>query len=251
MITDNIVFLNIIFLLLCGGVPYFILLEKSDKFSAKAIFIVSGFLLLSAVILSFYTDREYMTSFVVISFFTALYAIYRATQTTNFYKLGYYFIFINAPFFILFEEHGAFYSLSLLVSLLGIYAIASFYEKHYGSANYLYVRGITLATPLVGIHITVYLITIGLYPPLPNSLFFITHIFNSEANALWFVIVITLYAGNFLVSMRVLEKSIFGKINPNIHYVDLNFKEKITHFAIIVSLVLLSIYGIKEILTWA
>ena len=51
--------------------------------------------------------------------------------------------------------------------------IASFYEKHYGSANYLYVRGVTLATPLVGISITVYLITLGLYPPLPNSLFFL------------------------------------------------------------------------------
>lgn len=242
---------NIIFLLLAGGVPYYLFLERSDKFSSKTIFILSGFSLLCAVALTFIIHKEYTTPFVIISFVSAVYSIYRAMNTTNFYKLGYYFIFMNAPFFLLFEGNGAFYSLSLLVSLLGIYAIASFYEKHYGSANYLYVRGITLATPLVGIHITVYLITIGLYPPLPNSLFFITYIFNSQANLLWFVVVITLYFGNFLVSMKVLEKAIFGKTNPNIHYVDLNFKEKVTHFTIIILLVLLSIYGLKEILSWA
>ena len=241
---------SIIFLLLAGGVPYYLLLEKSNRFNSKWIFIVSGFLLLTAIILTFFIENKHATEFVIISFITALYSIYKATKTTNFYKLAYYFIFINAPFFILFEDHGAFYSLSLLVSLIGIYAIAVFYEKHYGSANYLYVRGITLATPLVGIHITVYLITIGLYPPLPNSLFFLTYIFNSEANLLWFIVVITLYFGNFLVSMKVLEKSIFGKTNPSIHYVDLNFKEKITHFIIIILLTLLSIYGIREILLW-
>ncbi len=242
---------NIIFLLLAGGLPYYILLEKSTSFSSKSIFIISWIFLFCAVVLTMFMEQNHTTLIVVISFISALYSIYRATKTTNFYKLGYYFIFINAPFFLLFEGHGALYSVSLLVSLLGIYAIASFYEKHYGSANYLYVRGITLATPLVGIHITVYLITIGLYPPLPNSLFFLTYIFNTEANLLWFIVVITLYFGNFLVSMRVLEKSIFGKTNPNIHYVDLNFKEKVTHFTIIILLVLLSVYGLKEILQWA
>ncbi|MBT5935066.1 hypothetical protein [Sulfurimonas sp.] len=241
---------NIFFLLLAGGLPYYLILEKSDIFSSKSIFKVSGLFLLIAIILTFFIEKEIPTQFVIISFLSALYSIYRATQTTNFYKLAYYFIFMNAPFFMLFESHGAFYSLSLLVSLIGIYAIASFYEKHYGSANYLYVRGITLATPLVGIHITVYLISIGLYPPLPNSLFFLTYIFNSEADLLWFIVVITLYFGNFLVSMKVLEKSIFGKTNPNIHYVDLNFKEKITHFIIIILLILLSIHGIREILLW-
>lgn len=241
---------NTLFLLLASGLPYYIFLEKNDKFSSKSIFLLSGFLLLCAIVLSFFIPNEYSPPFVVISFISAIYSIYRATKTTNFYKLGYYFIFINAPFFLLFTEQGPFYSLSLLVSLLGIYAIASFYEKHYGSANYLYVRGITLATPLVGIHITVYLISIGLYPPLPNSLFFLTYIFNSEPDVLWYVVVITLYFGNFLISMKVLEKSIFGKTNPNIHYVDLDFKEKITHFIIIMLLTILSIYGLKEILQW-
>ena len=241
---------NIVFLLLVSGLPYYIVLEKIDKISSKSIFILSGFLLLCAIILSFFIHNQHSQILVLIAFISALYSIYRATRTTNFYKLGYYFIYINAPFFLLFEEQGAFYSLSLLVSLVGIYAIASFYEKHYGSANYLYVRGITLATPLVGIHITVYLITIGLYPPLPNSLFFLTYIFNSQADLLWYIVVITIYFGNFLISMKVLERSIFGKKNPNIHYVDLNFKERITHFSIVILLVLLSLYGVKEILAW-
>ena len=242
---------NILFLLLVSGLPYYIILEKSDKFSSKIIFLISAFLLLCAIGLSFFVENEHSRLFVIIAFISAMYSIYRATKTTNFYKLAYYFIYINAPFFLLFEEAGAFYSLSLLVSLIGLYSIANFYEKHYGSANYLYVRGITLATPLVGIHITVYLISIGLYPPLPNSLFFLTYIFNTEADLLWYVVVISIYLGNFLVSMKVLEKSIFGKTNPNIHYVDLDKKEKITHFSIIVLLALLSIYGVKEILTWA
>jgi len=241
---------NIIFLLLVSGLPYYILLEKSDKFTSKSIFLLSAFLLSCAIVLSFFIHNAHSESLVIISFISAMYSIYRATRTTNFYKLAYYFIYINAPFFLLFEEQGAFYSLSLLVSLIGLYAIANFYEKHYGSANYLYVRGITLATPLVGIHITVYLISIGLYPPLPNSLFFLTYIFNTEADLLWYIVVISIYLGNFLISMKVLEKSIFGKTNPNIHYVDLNPKEKMTHFTIIALLALLSMYGLKEISLW-
>ncbi len=241
---------NILFLLLVSGVPYFIFLEKSKLFNSKSIFLLSAFMLLGAIGLSFFMKNEHSEPFVIISFLSAVYTIYRATKTTNFYKLGYYFIFINAPFFLLFEEQGAFYSLSLLVSLLGIYSIASFYEKHYGSANYLYVQGITLATPLVGISITVYLITLGLYPPLPNSLFFLTYIFNAEMNALWYMVVITLYFGNFLISMKVLEKSIFGKKNPDIHYVDLDYKDKVTHVTIMGMLIILSFFGVEEILLW-
>lgn len=241
---------NILFFLLVSGLPYYILLEKSEKFTSRTIFLFSAFLLSCAIVLSFFIVNHHSEIFVVISFFSAMYSVYRATKTTNFYKLAYYFIYINAPFFLLFEEHGAFYSLSLLVSLSGLFAIASFYEKHYGSANYLYVRGITLATPLVGIHITIYLISIGLYPPLPNSLFFLTYIFNTQADLLWYIVVVSIYLGNFLVSMKVLEKSIFGKKNPEIHYYDLNNKEKTTHIIIVTLLTLLSIYGIKEILAW-
>jgi hypothetical protein len=241
---------NILFFLLVSGLPYYLFLEKNDKFTPKSIFQLSALLLLCAIGLSFIIDNEHSRSLVFISFISSMYTVYRAMKTTNFYKLSYYFIYINAPFFLLFEEQGAFYSLSLLVSLFGLYAIANFYQKHYGSANYLYVRGITLATPLVGIHITVYLISIGLYPPLPNSLFFLTYVFNTQTDFLWYFIVIGVYFGNFLVSMKILEKAIFGKPNPNIHYVDLNTKEEITHIIIVFLLTLLSLYGTKEIFTW-
>ena len=94
------------------------------------------------------------------------------------------------------------------------------------------------------------MITLGLYPPLPNSLFFLTYIFNAETNALWYLVVITLYFGNFFISMKVLEKSIFGKKNPGIHYVDLDYKDKVTHVTIMAMLVVLSFFGVKEILLW-
>ena len=45
---------NILFLLLVSGVPYFIFLEKSKLFSSKAIFLLSAFMLLGAIGLSFF-----------------------------------------------------------------------------------------------------------------------------------------------------------------------------------------------------
>jgi len=241
---------SIAYLILVSGLPYYLLLEKSKLFSSKSIFILSAVMLVGAIALTFFVENKHSDSFVIISYVSAVFSIYKATKTTNFYKLGYYFIFINAPFFMLFEEQGAFYSLSLLVSLIGIFSIANFYEKHYGSANYLYVRGVTLATPVVGLSITLYLITLGLYPPLPNALFFLTYIFNSEVDTLWYLVVVTLYFGNFLISMKVLEKSIFGKTNPDIHYVDLTYRDKVTHIIIMGILVLLSFFGVKEIVSW-
>lgn len=239
---------GILLFVLAAGFPYYVFLEKSKRIGSKGIFLLSGLLLLCAIILSFFIENEHPTSLVVISFFSALYTIYRATKTTNFYKLGYYFIFINAPFFMLFEDKGAFYSLSLLVSLLGIYFIGRFYEKNYGSANYLAVRGVTLATPYLSIYITVYLLCIALYPPFPNSLFFLNYLFTGEPFRLWSIVVITLFTGNFFLAMRVMEKSLFGKPNLNIHYVDLTFKEKLLHLSVVTVLLGLSIYGLKELL---
>ncbi|MCH9813805.1 MAG: hypothetical protein K0U47_07655 [Epsilonproteobacteria bacterium] len=239
---------SVLLLILAAGVPYYIFLEKSDKFSSKSIFLLSGVLLLCASILSLFLPNEHLTPLVLISFVSAIYSIYKATKTTNFYKLGYYLIFVNAPFFVLFEEKGALYSLSLLVSLVGIYLIANFYEKNYGSANYLSVRGVTLATPCVSGYLTLYLIAIALYPPFPNSLFFLGYIFKSEPNILWFVVVITLFFGNFFLAMSVMRKTLFGKLNPNIHYVHMSTKEKVIHSAIVVLLLTLSIFGLKEII---
>ena len=239
---------TVVLLILSGGIPYYIFLEKSKKVKSEYIFILSGLLLLSAIIVSSYTGSEYSKLCVIISLLTAIYSIYKATQTTNFYRLGYYLIFVNAPFFILFKDQGVLYSVSLLVSLTGLYLVAKYYEKYYGSANYHHVTGITLATPCIGTYLTFYLIALALYPPLPNSVFFLSYIFKSEPDILWYIVVTTLFFGNFFLAMRVMKNTLFGKPNPNIHYVHMNSKEKTIHFLIVVLLLLLSIYGLKETL---
>ena len=127
---------NILFLILAAGVPYYLILEKIPAIKSKHIFLISAFALLSSIGLSLYVPNEHKTSLVIISLINAVFTIYRATKTTNFYKLAYYFIFVNAPFFVLYEGESSLYSLSLLLSLSGLYLIGRFYEKNYGSANY-------------------------------------------------------------------------------------------------------------------
>jgi hypothetical protein len=183
-----------------------------------------------------------------VAFLSALYTIYRALKTTNLYKLGYYLIYLNAPFFLLFEEKGSLYSTSLLVSLLGLYLIARFYEKNYGSANYQAVRGITQTTPCVGTYLTLYLVAIALYPPFPNSLYFLNYIFNSEMAIASYVVVITLFVANFYLVMRVMKTTLFGQRNLNIHYVHMTMKEKTLHLFIVAILLILSLYALGEML---
>ena len=239
----------ILFFLLAGGLPYYIFLEKSSNFNSKSIFFLSTFLLLCGIILSLYVPNEHNIFTVIVAFISALYSIYRATKTTNFYKLAYYIIYVNAPFFLLFEETGSLYSLSLIVSLTGLYLIGHFYEKNYGSANYLSVRGITLTTPCVGTFLTLYLVAIALYPPFPNSLFFSSYIFiKADLDIFSYLVIVTLFGANFFLVMRVMKVTLFGRANPNIHYVHMSTKEKIMHSFIVAILLILSIYGLKEIL---
>ena len=240
--------MSILMLILGAGVPYYLLLEKSGKFSSKNIFIFSALLMLGAIPLSFYVSGEYTTTFVVVSLASALFSIYKATKTTNFYKLGYYLIFVNAPFFFLFEDHGVLYSVSLLVTLLGLFLVARYYEKNYGSANYQHITGITLATPCIGTYLMLYLIALALYPPFPNSLFFLSYIFTNEANPLWYVVIAVLFFGNFFLAMRVMKTTLFGRPNSNIHYVHMTPKQKAVHTSVVVLLLILSIFGLKEIL---
>ncbi len=242
MISDIALFI------LAAGIPYYILLEKYTQLKSKHIFLLSGFLLLCAVILSLYVPNEHRMLCVVVALFSAVYSIYKATKTTNFYKLGYYLIFVNAPFFLLFENEGALYSSSLLISLTGIYLIAKFYEKNYGSANYRHITGITLVRPYIGTYLTFYLIALALYPPFPNSLYFLSYIFKSEPDLLVYTVVTTLFFGNFFLAMRVMRQTLFGRPNSNIHYVHMTSMEKATHLVIVMSLLILSINGIKELL---
>ena len=239
---------SILLLLLCAGLPYYVFLEKNSKFNAKIIFYLSSFLLLCAILLSLYVPNEHNIFVVIIACATALYSIFRATKTTNFYKLAYYLIYVNAPFFMLFEEQGSLYSLSMLVSLAGLFLIGNFYEKNYGSANYLTIRGITLTTPCVGTYLTLYLIAIALYPPFPNALYFLSYVLNAEANPLTYGVMIVLFGANFFLVMRVMKTTLFGRANPNIHYVHMSNQDKIIHSFVVAILLILSIYGLKEML---
>ncbi len=238
--------MSIILLILAAGVPYYLILEKSKKLSNEKIFLISGFLLLCAIVISSFVASEYSSQLVMVSLLSAIFSIYKASKTTNFYKFGYYLLFINAPFFMLFiREQGVLYSVSLLITLSGIYSIAKHYDKYYGSANYHGISGTTLATPYVGGFLTVYLITLALYPPFPNALFLLSSMIKEETTLLWYIVVVVLFFGNFMVAMRVMPRTVFGTPNTNLHYVDLTSKEKIMHFVIIIILLVLSIIGFK------
>ena len=238
--------MSIILLILAAGVPYYLILEKSKKLSNEKIFLISGFLLLCAIVISSFVASEYSSQLVMVSLLSAIFSIYKASKTTNFYKFGYYLLFINAPFFMLFiREQGVLYSVSLLITLAGVYSIAKHYDKYYGSANYHGISGTTLATPYVGGFLTVYLITLALYPPFPNALFLLSSMIKEETTLLWYIVVVVLFFGNFMVAMRVMPKTVFGTPNTNLHYVDLTSKEKIMHFVIIIILLVLSIIGFK------
>ena len=238
--------MSIILLILAAGVPYYLVLEKSKKLNNEKIFLISAFLLLCAIVISSFIATEYSSQLVIVSLVSAIFSIYKASKTTNFYKFGYYLLFINAPFFMLFiREQGVLYSLSLLITLSGIYSIAKHYDKYYGSANYHGISGTTLATPYIGGFLTVYLITLALYPPFPNALFLLSSMIKEETTLLWYIVVVVLFLGNFMVAMRVMPKTVFGTPNTNLHYVDLTSKEKMMHFVIIIILLVLSIIGFK------
>ncbi len=237
---------SIVLLVLSGGVPYYMLLEKNRKFNNEKIFLLSAFLLLCGIVFSGLIPDEPMRGAGVVALISAAYSVYRATKTTNFYKFGYYLVFVNAPFFLLFKTHGIFYGLSLLVTLGGIYLTAKFYEKSYGSANYQHITGITLATPSIGTFLAFYLIALALYPPFPNALFFFAYIVHTDLSPLWYVTVVFLFFGNFYLAMQVMKTTLFGRPNPNIHYMAMTTKEMAVHATLIAALLIFSIFGFKE-----
>lgn len=239
---------SVAYLAMAGGVPYYLLLERKGLMSPSQIFLFSALLLLCAVGLSQVVPVDPAPPLVLIAFASAMLTLYRALKTTNFYKLGYHLVFFNAPFFMRFEADGAAYGLSLLAALLGLYLIARFYEKHYGSANYHYITGMTLATPSIAAFLLIYLIALALYPPFPNALFFLNALFHSRPDALWLVVAATLFFGNFTLAMRVMMKTLFGRPNPNIHYVHMNTRDTLMHFMVLLLLLGLGIGGFREVL---
>ena len=69
------------------------------------------------------------------------------------------------------------------------------------------------------------------------------------ANSIWYLSVAVIFFGNFLIGMRVMAKSVFGKPNDNVHYIDVAPKERLLHLAIFALLLVLSAVGLKELLS--
>jgi hypothetical protein len=244
-----ILLLDFILLFLFAGLPYYLIAERITMLKGEKLFFLSIALMLGGVCLASSFPQEHASVVILIALLSAMFSLYKATQTTNFYKLAYYLVFVNAPIFLVFDvAQTGLYALSLVLSLLGVYGIGKHYERHYGSANYHSITGITLMTPYAGLFLTVYLITLALYPPFPNALIFLYTIIEADVTLLWLVTVVFIFFANFILAMRVMAKTVFGKANSNIHYVELSSKEKIMHLCIIILLGLLSIWGLKEVL---
>jgi hypothetical protein len=242
--------INIIFLFLFAGAPYYIYFEKTKKLKREQLFFLSTLLLLCGITLNSIFTQEIPMPFVLIAFLSSLFTLYKANKTTNLYKLGYYVLFFNAPILLLFKpEQSVLYALSLLLTLFGLYYIAKYYERNYGSANYQSISGITLMTPYAGLFLTTYLTALALYPPFPNSILFLHGILATDMNLIYYFIIVTIFFGNFLIAVRVMAKTVFGKPNDNIHYIDLTNKEKKLHLILITLILILSIVGLKEILS--
>lgn len=240
---------NVILLFLFAGVPYYLYFEKTKKLKHEKIFFLSVFLLLCGIGLSSIFPRETSEPLVILALISALFSIYKASRTSNLYKVSYYMLFINAPVLMMFDlKQSVPYSISLIIALFGIYFVGKHYVRNYGSANYHSVSGTTLVTPYSGLFLTIYLITLALYPPFPNAIFFLNSILTADTGSLWYVVVVVIFFGNFILAMRIMAKTVFGKPNNAIHYVDLAPRDIKIHFVIIVTLLLLSFWGFKEAL---
>jgi len=241
---------NFILLFLFSGLPYYLYLEKDKKLSYEKIFFLSAFLIVCGMTLLTLKSQEVSIVVVIVVFIASLVSLYKANKTTNLYKLSYYILFFNAPMLLMFElKASILYGISLLFTLVGLYLMGKYYERQYGSANYQSVTGITLVTPYAGFFLTIYLTSLALYPPFPNALLFFNAILSSETSPLWYLIVLVIFFGNFLIAMRVMAKTVFGKPNDNVHYVDLSKKEKAIHYAMFVILLILSVLGFQEVLS--
>jgi hypothetical protein len=241
--------LDFILLLLFAGIPYYLLFEKTNILGKEKIFYLSSLLVICGMILSHQSSETASTPIAIVALVASLFSLYKANKTTNLYKLAYYILFFNAPVLIMFQpKESTLYGVSLLLALLGIFMMGKYYERNYGSANYRSITGITLVTPYAGLMLTIYLTALALYPPFPNSLMFLNGILNSELSTLWYIAVVIIFFGNFLIAVRVMAKTVFGKPNTNVHYIDLASKERGIHLTMFIILLVLSVVGLKELL---
>ncbi|WP_373032273.1 hypothetical protein [Sulfurovum sp.] len=241
--------IDFILLFLFAGVPYYVFFEKTRILGKEKIFYLSAFLLICGIILSHLSPQTASTPIAVVALIASLFSLYKAKKTTNLYKLAYYILFFNAPMLIMFKtRESTLYGVSLLITLLGIFMMGKYYERNYGSANYRSITGITLVTPYAGLMLTIYLTALALYPPFPNSLMFLNGILAADLSVLWYITVVIIFFGNFLIAVRVMAKTVFGKPNTNVHYIDLAPKERWLHLTIFIILLVLSLVGLEELL---
>ena len=241
--------IDFILLLLFAGIPYYLLFERTNILGKEKIFYLSSLLVICGMIFSHQSQHTASTLIAIVALIAALFSLYKANKTTNLYKLAYYILFFNAPMLIMFQaKESTLYGVSLLLTLLGIFMIGKYYERNYGSANYRSITGITLVTPYAGLTLTIYLTALALYPPFPNSLMFLNGILASELSTLWYITVVIIFFGNFLIAVRVMAKTVFGKPNTNVHYIDLAPKERVLHLTMFIILLVLSVVGLKELL---
>jgi len=242
--------MQLILLFLFAGVPYYVYFEKTKQLSYEKVFLLSALLVVLGISLEYIYPQEPSMFFVFVALLTSLFSLYKANKTTNLYKLSYYILFFNAPMLMMFENHeGILYGISLLLTLFGIYLMGKYYERNYGSANYKQVTGLTLVTPYAGLFLTLYLTTLALYPPFPNSLLFLNAILSAELNTLWYFVVIVIFFGNFLIAVKVMARTVFGKPNNNVHYIDLTVRERGLHIVMFALLFIFSIIGLSEVLS--
>jgi len=241
--------INFILLLLFAGIPYYLFFEKTNILGKEKIFYLSSLLVIGGMIFSHQVPQTASMPFAIVALIASLISLYKANKTTNLYKLAYYILFFNAPMLIMFQaKESTLYGVSLLITLLGIFMMGKYYERNYGSANYRSITGITLVTPYAGLMLTIYLTALALYPPFPNSLMFLNGILAAELSTLWYITVVIIFFGNFLIAVRVMAKTVFGKPNTNVHYIDLAPKERWLHLTIFIILLVLSVVGLKELL---
>jgi len=242
--------IELILLFLFAGVPYYLIFEKTNLVGKETTFFLAAFLLICGLFISNDTTTTISTPVIIIALLASLFSFYKANKTNNLYKLSYYILFFNAPALMIMDTNASMlYAISLLVTLLGIYLIGKNYERNYGSANYQSITGITLVTPYTGLMLTIYLTALALYPPFPNSLMFLNGIINSDIDMLWYLIVVIIFFGNFLIAVKVMAKTVFGKPNTNVHYIDLHKKERFLHLMMFILLLVLSAIGLKELLS--
>ena len=234
---------------LLAGVPYYVFFEETALLSKDKIFLFAAGFLTAGLLLAVLFEQRLSTAAAVIALAGSVYTLYKASATTNLYKIAYYLLFLNAPMMIMFQiSNSFFYGVCLLISATGLFLVGKFYEKSYGSANYRCVSGITLVTPYAGLVLTVYLTALALYPPFPNALLFLNVIMQADIGLLWYVAVVVIFFGNFLIAVRVMAKTVFGKPNPNVHYIDFGRKQKAVHAMLFILLAAFTAFSIGELL---